>query len=148
VKTIIVYGTKRGVTGRMAQKLKDALSSAGIQADDFNVSLLKASRLLDYDILLLGSSTWNDGDLQSDFVDFEREMENLDLCGKKAAVFGSGSSRYPFFCEAVQILESRLKSSGAMMIQAGLKADILLGHPEDQMQDWLDSLVSRLAAGS
>ena len=50
-------------------------------------------------------------------------MEGVELKGKKAAVFGPGDSSYSLFCEAVDILEKRLKECGAEIIIDSLKID-------------------------
>ena len=42
----------------------------------------ESEELLDYDILLLGVSTWNIGEMQDDWDTFIPRMEGLDLTGK------------------------------------------------------------------
>ena len=46
----------------------------------------------EFDVLLIGSSTWGQGDPQRDWVDplYEMENEEPDFSGKKVAFFGAG----------------------------------------------------------
>ncbi|SDZ82232.1 flavodoxin I [Thalassobacillus cyri] len=87
--------------------------------------------LLEYDCVLLGSYTWNDGDLPYEVEDFYEELEDIELSGIVAAVFGSGDSIYPQFCEAVHLLENQLKASGAYIIVEGLKVEMTPDTEED-----------------
>ena len=61
--------------------------------------------------------------------DFHEDLENIDLSGKKVAVFGSGDTAYELFCEAVTIFEERLVERGAELVQEGLKIELA---PEDE----------------
>ncbi len=107
-KAIIVYGSTTGTTEDMSQ-----IVAQGIKASEFELTVKKVSdstpeELMGYDLLVLGCSTWGDGDLQDDFVDFEKKLRATNLRGKKAAVFGPGESSYPQFCKSVDILEETL----------------------------------------
>jgi flavodoxin I len=84
--------------------------------------------LTKYDVLVLGSSTWDDGLLQQDFRDFVEGLE-VDLTGKKLAIFGLGDSNYPDFCEAADILEETFTKLGGKTIVATLKID---GFPDEE----------------
>ena len=136
----IVYGTKRGVTGKMARNISDILSKHLISVDIKNVFEEKPGNLINYKINILGSSTWSDGDLQVDFLEFERGMDDIDLTGTYCAVFGPGSSRFPHFCEAVEILQSKLISCGASLLLPSLKVDELGGRTEAETAAWAEKL--------
>jgi flavodoxin I len=72
----------------------------------------------DYDVLILGSSTWGFGDVQDDWDAVLDELASLDLTGKKIAFFGFGdSSMYDeTYCDALGILYEALQDSQATFV--------------------------------
>ncbi|MDE6157748.1 MAG: flavodoxin domain-containing protein, partial [Muribaculaceae bacterium] len=71
----------------------------------------------DYDVLLLGSSTWGNGELEDSWYSFVDGAQSLDLSGKKMALFGCGDETMSdTFCNAVGILFDRLRGTGATLI--------------------------------
>jgi flavodoxin I len=101
------------------------LKQAGANVTVKNVTDAGVDELADYDAIVFGCSTWGEGELQDDFIDFYDGMDGVSLEGKKAAVFGPGDSEdYPdTFCEAVDILEDALKNSGALIVTESFKVD-------------------------
>jgi flavodoxin I len=130
----------------MAHIVGDALSRGGVSVEVRNVFEVRPPTLTDYDLVVLGSSTWADGDLQSDFLAFERGMDELDLAGAPVAVFGPGDNRFPHFCEAVDILEAKVKSCNGRLLIPSLKVDTLGGNLEDETEAWAAEL-AHAAAG-
>ncbi len=142
--TIILYGSKQGKTEAMASHISSVLKERGIENVCKNVFSASPSELKDYKIILLGSSTWSDGDLQSDFIDFERGMDDIDLKGHFGAAFGSGSSRFRFFCEAVRILEAKLRSQGSRILLPSLMVNDLEGRHEQESREWAAVLADEI----
>ena len=70
------------------------------------------------------------------FISLYDEMEGVSLSGKKAAAFGPGDSSYDMFCEAVNLIEKRLKECGADVIAPSLKVDGDIEAAEDQARQW------------
>ncbi len=141
---IIVFGSKQGKTALMASIISGMLTERNISVVSKNVFEAKPEELKDYKYIILGSSTWSDGDLQSDFIDFERRMDDLELKGHFGAVFGSGSSRFRFFCEAVRILEAKLRSLGAKIILPSLMVNDLENRTEEECRDWAAVLADEI----
>ncbi len=133
-KVLVVYGSTTGNTETLAQAVESGLNSGGAETTVKNVTDTKVEELADYDVLVFGCSTWGEGELQEDFIDFHDEMSNIPLKGKKAAVFGPGDSEgYPdSFCVAVDMIEETAKKCGAEIIVEGLKVD---GDVEPAMGD-------------
>lgn len=78
--------------------------------DLHDVARSKPSEIGQYDLLLLGSSTWGSGDLQDDWYDFLDGIETLDLKDKTIALFGCGDqSMSDTFCNAVGTIYHRLQ---------------------------------------
>ena len=124
-KVILVYGSTTGNTEMLAEHVAAGLERGLASVTVKNVTEASVDELADYDAIVFGCSTWGEGDLQDDFVDFHEAMNGVSLEGKKAAVFGPGDSEeYPdSFCKAVDILEETLKKCGAEIVAEGLKVD-------------------------
>jgi len=120
---IIVYTSMTGNTEEMAMRISQGLYESNIHVVVKDSFLTSPDELLHYDGIILGSYTWNDGDLPDEFIDFYEEMGKLDLSGKKTATFGSGDSTYTDFCRAVDILKERCQELGAENILPGLKIE-------------------------
>jgi flavodoxin I len=144
LKAIIVYASQKGATSKMADIIAAGLEKEGHSVLIRHVFEAKVEELPSYDLILLGSSTWANGDLHRDFVDFERDMEEQDLSGSFASTFGSGSTRFPFFCEAVEILEARLRSQGAKFLGKNLKSDELQRRTAEDTSEWTENLIRLL----
>ena len=116
MNTGIFYGSTTGCTEDAANQIAQTL---GIDAADIhNVGSTSADAVMDYDTLLLGSSTWGCGDLQDDWYDFLSSLQTLDLSGKKVGLFGCGDSdSYPdTFCGALGQLYDGLQSTGCTFV--------------------------------
>ncbi len=115
MKTGIFYGSATGVTAEVARKIGKELGVP--DADIHDVADTAPARLGDYDLLVLGSSTWGNGELEDDWYDFVAGAAALDLDGKKIALFGCGDETMSeTFCDAVGELYDRLKDTGATFI--------------------------------
>ena len=121
-KALIIYGSSTGNTEKIAQVLAQELKTR------FDVTLLDVTDaeprdMTTNDVLLLGSSTWYDGQLQEDFQEFYDSMDEVDLKGKRVAVFGTGDSSWDEFCAAVDILEEKVLELNAEIMAPGFKWD-------------------------
>jgi len=110
----IFFGSTSGDTGDAAE----ALQAQFDDADIFDISRTAVAKMNDYDVLILGSSTWGFGDLQDDWEAVLDELSGLDLAGKKVAFFGFGDqSMYDeTYCDALGILYEALQDSKAAFI--------------------------------
>ncbi len=68
---------------------------------------------VEYDVLVLGSSTWGAGELQDDWYDGIKVLKKCDLSHKYVALFGCGDSDSysDTFCDAIGILYEELKDT-------------------------------------
>lgn len=135
-KVIIIYGSTTGNTETLSKFVDEGLKSSEVEVIIKNVARVNPEELKDYDAIVLGCSTWGDGELQDDFISFEEEMGNIKLDGKKAACFGPGDSVYPQFCKAVDVLEDTLKNCGAEIIIDSLKIDGDVESELEKVKDW------------
>ncbi len=121
-KTGIFYGSTTGATLEVAEMIAKCL---GIKESDIhNVATTAPSAVAPYEILILGTSTWGDGEMQDNMDDFSRGLDVLDLNGKDIALFGCGDETMnDTFCNAVGELYSRLKDTGARFIGQGFTTE-------------------------
>ena len=113
----IFYGSTTGTTKEVAHQIAKALDVA--ESDIHDVADVAPSAVAPYDVLVLGSSTWGNGDMQDDWYDFADGLQAIDLKGRKIALFGCGDENMSeTFCNAVGDMYDRLKDTGAEFIGA------------------------------
>ncbi|CAK8583739.1 MULTISPECIES: flavodoxin [Priestia] len=130
-KILIAYASMSGNTEEIAELIKSNFEPFDYDIDIEKIEHLDIQKLVEYDGILLGVYTWGNGDLPYEVEDFYDEIENVDLTGKKAAIFGSGDRSYPEFCAAVDLLEEKLELSGVEIVQKGLKIELAPETEED-----------------
>lgn len=82
-KTGVFYGSTTGTTESVARMIANKL---GISSSDvYDVSKLTADVAGSYEALILGTSTWGDGELQDDWYDGIKVLKGMDLSGKTVA---------------------------------------------------------------
>ena len=76
-KTGVFYGSTTGTTESVANLIAEKLGIA--QADVHDVSKMSADMVKAYEALILGTSTWGDGELQDDWYDGIKVLKGMDL---------------------------------------------------------------------
>lgn len=117
-KTGIFYGSTTGTTESVARLIADKLGIA--PADVHEVTQLDTALAESYDALIVGTSTWGDGELQDDWYDGLKVLQGAHLSGKIVALFGCGDSESysDTFCDAMGLLYEGLKDSGCTFVGA------------------------------
>lgn len=111
----IFYGSSTGATKKVANKIAAKLNVSPNDVHD--VSATGPAAVGEYEMLLLGSSTWGAGELQTDWLDFADGLKALTLKGKTVAVFGCGTDNMKkTFCNAVGRIYDMASEAGAEMI--------------------------------
>ncbi len=115
-KTVIIYGSTTGNAAMAAETIAAKLGGGDIK------EVAKASKddLENYENLILGSSTWGDGELQDDWYSFLPTLKSANLNGKIVAVFGVGDqfSYSSTYVNAMGELYDAAKAAGAKIIGA------------------------------
>lgn len=164
----IFYGSSKGATRKVARKLQKAFGTQ--RAEIHDVRKTKPKRLLAYQLIILGSPTYEKGKLQEDWYDFLKKMKKLDLTGRCAAVFALGDQRKydKTFADALEPLHRAARKCGARMIglwptegygfkkSAGLEGEEFLGLvidddrqamlSDERILRWSAALAAALAA--
>jgi len=149
MKNLLLYGTLTGNTESVAQQLQQLVQEAGKELDIKNINQTSTEDIAQVEnLLIMASSTWDDGLPCSDMADFleENTQDIPDLTGKKLAFFGCGDSNYPKFCEAVDVLEKTFTAKGGQKVCSNLKID---GYIEDEsnqekIKNFADQLINSL----
>jgi flavodoxin I len=115
----IFYGSLLENTKEAAENIKAELEAYdGITVDIFDIAHNDVRKMEEYELLLVGCPTWNVGQLQSDWEDAEGQIAQLDLRGKRLALFGCGDQGgYPdTFQDAIGILAKAMRKRGASLV--------------------------------
>lgn len=112
-KTIVIYGSSTGTCEAIAEKIASKLGT-----DVLNVQDLTADIIAENENLILGTSTWDAGELQDDWYDGVKLLQAADLSGKVIALFGCGDaeSYSDTFVGGMGELYEAVKASGARLV--------------------------------
>ncbi len=116
----LFYGSSAGNTAHAAQAIQHALHT--LRPDSVtivNVATASDLRTMQtFDKLLVGVSSWIDGDIQEDWQRMMPRFDEIDLNGKQAAIFGLGDQvNYPdAFQDALGIMGRKLRERGAALV--------------------------------
>ncbi len=112
--TAIFYTTSTGTTTEVAEKISHALGDIEV----FDLGSESVEKINDYDKVIIGISTWGEGELNDDFEDIWDDFTALDLSSKTIALFGLGDQEGygDEFCNALGTIYEHVKSTGANII--------------------------------
>ena len=163
----LFYGTSTVKTAKIAVKIKKEFGDA--QIDIVPIEEAWQKDFESYDNLVLGVSTWFDGELPSYWDEITPELESLNLKGKKIAIFGLGDQvKYPDnFVDGIGMLAETIEATGAKLVgltstegynfahSRALRDDKLLGLAIDienqsgktdkRIADWVEQLKKEFA---
>ncbi|XPV69706.1 MAG: flavodoxin [Halarcobacter sp.] len=84
--TAIFYASSTGNTSNVAKEIAKTLGGV----EYFNIASSGVKKISTYDKVILGTSTWGEGDLQDDWDELWDEFCKIDFTGKTVALFGLG----------------------------------------------------------
>lgn len=110
----LFYGSSTCYTEMAAEKIRTALGE--VRVDLFNIADTPVVTTEFYDYLIFGIPTWDYGELQEDWEEIWEDLDEIDITGRKIAIFGLGDQiGYPeWFLDAMGYLHSKLVSHGAI----------------------------------
>lgn len=116
-KIAIVYSFNTLKTGKIAKRIKEAFGKE-TNVEMVNVEEVTANEFLQYDNLICGTATWFDGELPNHWDEFVPDLEDMDLKGKRVAIYGLGDQKgYPEnFLDGMGILGEILEAQGAKLV--------------------------------
>ncbi|WP_418180823.1 flavodoxin [Aliarcobacter lanthieri] len=112
--TAIFYGSNTGNCEDVAKKIAKKLGNIDI----FNLDKTKIEKINEYDKIILGASTWGDGELNDDWESAWDDFKELDLSNKTIALFGLGDqeSYCDEFSNAIGIIYEHLQEIGTKVV--------------------------------
>ncbi|MDE0584596.1 flavodoxin domain-containing protein [Planococcus sp. A6] len=116
----IVYASATGHTESLAQMVTDALVRQGAQPDVFRVKEFDLVELCRYDIVVVGTYTWMNGEIPKQLHGLYEAMEQLDKT-PITGVFGTGDSCFATYCGAVDLFRDMLHAT--TVLAATLKVE-------------------------
>jgi flavodoxin I len=87
----IIYSFNTVKTAKIAEKIKDSFAPDDVEM--VNAEDIIPEKFLSFDNLILGVPTWFDGELPNYWDEFVPDLEDIDLNGKKIAIFGLGDQK-------------------------------------------------------
>lgn len=112
----LFYGSDTGCTEEITKELMAIWGEDQIVAAE--ISEATAKDFERFNLLILGLSTWYDGDLQSDWEDFYEEFKQIDFSNKTVALFGLGDQvgYGEYFIDGVGILAKVVLENGGEIV--------------------------------
>ncbi len=123
MKIAIFYGSTTCYTEMVAEKIQVLLQSDPQMAAHGSISLhniktTPLSQMQDYDVLILGISTWDFGELQEDWEAHWSEISDVNLNQKIIAIYGMGDQigYSDWFVDAMGMLDEAIAGNDCQRI--------------------------------
>lgn len=115
-KAGLIWDSDTGMTEEIVTVLVDLIGTKNI--DSYNVFDGQVALFAQYDRLILGLSTWYDGELQSDWDEFFEQFKLIDFTGKKIAIFGLGDQEgyAEYFVDGIGIIGEVVVENGGQLL--------------------------------
>ena len=115
-KTAIIYSFNTKKTGKIAAQIQESFKDDAIAM--VNAEEIGDELFLSYDQIIMGVPTWFDGELPNYWDEFVPALEDMDLTGKRIALFGLGDQKgYPEnFLDGVGLMAEILEAQGATLV--------------------------------
>ena len=116
MKTAIIYSFNTKKTGKIAAQIQEGFQDPSIEM--LNAEEITEDLFLSYDQIIMGVPTWFDGELPNYWDEFVPALEDMDLSGKKIALFGLGDQKgyAENFLDGVGIMAEILEEQGATLV--------------------------------
>ncbi|MEH0666875.1 flavodoxin FldB [Vibrio scophthalmi] len=116
MKIGLFYGSTTCYTEMAAEKMRAIIGEDLL--DIHNVKESDLSQMADYDLLILGISTWDFGEIQEDWNAIWQQVPTVDLSGKTVALFGLGDQEGygEWYLDAMGLLHNEIVKTGAHLI--------------------------------
>ncbi|WP_163536102.1 flavodoxin domain-containing protein [Gracilibacillus sp. YIM 98692] len=139
MKAAIIYTSVTGNTSTLADIIHERMEKRGIDTDLIPIDEFHANQLKEYDLIAVGTYSWDNGDLPLEMEDLYEAFEIEDVKHVTTGVFGTGDSFYPYFCGAVDLFRDMLYVHTNLAVT--LKVELM---PQDDDLDRCDKFCDRL----
>ncbi len=116
MKIGLFYGSTTCYTEMAAEKMRAIIGDDLLEIH--NVKETPLSLMSDYDLLILGISTWDFGEIQEDWNELWDQIDGVPLNGKSVALYGLGDQEGygEWYLDAMGLLHDEIKKTGANII--------------------------------
>ncbi|WP_027671958.1 flavodoxin FldB [Rheinheimera baltica] len=116
MKIGLFYGSTTCYTEMVAEKIQALIGADTVELN--NIKQVSLSQMAQYDILILGLSTWDFGEIQEDWEAHWDDISGVDLSGKIIAIYGMGDQLgyAEWFIDAVGMLHDAIAPQPAVRI--------------------------------
>jgi len=124
---LMVYASSTGNTELITDELSDHFKQLGhtVEIKAFYFDAIDIDQLSQYSAIVVGTYTWDDGDLPYEVEDFYIDLEIAPIKGLPFAVYGAADSCYDTFGAAIDLVAERAEEFGADVSENRLKIDLL-----------------------
>jgi len=114
MSTALFFTSSTGNSEEIAGKIASELG--GIEV--FDLSSTSVDKINEFDKVVIGGSTWGEGELNDDFDEIWDDFAAIDFSGKTVALFGLGDQEGygEDFCNALGIIYEQVSSAGATIV--------------------------------
>jgi len=144
MKAAVIYTSVTGNTSTLAEMIQEKMEQRAIQTDLIPVEQFRLDQLRAYDIITVGSYTWDSGELPMEMEELYEAFETEDVKHTITGVFGTGDSFFPHFCGAVDLFKDMLFVHTNLAVT--LKVELM---PQDEdmvkCEKFCDRLTQKLA---
>lgn len=125
-KILVLFASMTGNTELMAEAIADHLIHLqhDVVIKTFDFDPIYVDELSEYDAVLIGTHTWDDGSLPYEVEDFYDDLADVDITGKTFGVFGSADSFYDSYGGAIDLIGDHVQQLGAELLPLRLKVDL------------------------
>ncbi len=145
---LVLYGSQSGNSESLAKKVGREASARGFRPRVAGLDTVSAADLKNESTVLIITSTWGEGDMPENAVDFwdglNQNGSSPNLAGVKFSVLALGDRNYgDTFCLAGKKLDERLTELGASRLAERVDCDVEYDAPADE---WLTGVFAALGA--
>jgi flavodoxin I len=114
VATAIFYASSTGNTSNIAKDIAKILGDI----KTYDIASNGVEKIAEFDKVIIGSSTWGDGELQDDWDELWDNFCQIDFSGKTVALFGLGDQEgYSYnYLDAMGLIYEKVVENGAKVI--------------------------------
>lgn len=112
----LFFGSDTGNTEEVATKIQERLGEDIVEI--FDMYEAKPEDFDQFNKIILGLSTWHDGQLQSDWDNFFEDFKKIDFSGKSVALYGLGDQYVyaDYFVDGIGIIGEVAIENGATIV--------------------------------
>lgn len=112
----LFYGTSTTKTANIAKKIQESFGDSKVEI--IPIEDAWQNEFQSYDYLIVGTSTWFDGELPTYWDELIPKLTTLELQNKKVAIFGLGDQvNYPDnFVDGIGALAEAFEAAGAKLV--------------------------------